>query len=153
MKNFPANITIRYANPQDGPRIDVYYAGYRHGPLFAASQTVVLAEAKDTIIGVVRLCEERGYALLRTMRVDEPYQGQGIGKRLLEAFEDLVRNRDCYCLSFSYLEDFYGWIGFQRIPASDLPPHLKERLQGYRERIGEGIPLKRDADPAHPEPR
>lgn len=86
MKNFPANITIRYANPQDGPRIDVYYAGYRHGPLFAASQTVVLAEAKDTIIGVVRLCEERGYALLRTMRVDEPYQGQGIGKRLLEAF-------------------------------------------------------------------
>jgi len=103
----------------------------------------VLAEDEQRLIGVIRLCLESGHAILRTMRVSESYRGQGIGKRMLGAFEVLVSARDCYCLPFAHLTGFYGRIGFKPIPVEQAPPHLQERYKKYRDEGADILVMKR----------
>lgn len=69
--------------------------------------------------------------MLRGMNVRYEHQWQGIGKRMLVELQEHIVGRDCYCLPFSHLEDFYGTIGFDKIAIDQAPDHLAKRFERY----------------------
>ena len=139
-------VHIRVGDRLDCDRVNAFYSEEGHSVRVFATERFVLAEDEQRLIGVVRLCLENGHAILRTMRVSESYRGQRIGTRMLEAFEDLVSERDCYCLPFAHLTDFYGRIGFTAIPIEQAPAHLQERYAGYRDSGADMLVMKRAAN-------
>ena len=73
--------------------------------------------------------------MLRTMMVDEAHRRRGLGRTLLDVYAryvDALGVRDIFCLPFAPLGDFYGTIGFRRVPSEDAPPFLRARLNRYR---------------------
>lgn len=92
---------------------------------------IVCAEKNKTIIGVVRLCLENNVLVLRGMYVSKKYQKLGIGTGLLTYIDKKIGKRKCYCIPYSYLENFYRRIGFKKIKPSSSPKHLFQRYQLY----------------------
>ncbi len=140
-------ITIRRADiGAEAGRINLFYVGRGSMTSVNNDLAVYIAEDAGVIIGAVRLCREEGRTLLRTMHVDAAYRGRGIGRRLLEAFQEAVRDVECYCIPFQHLVRFYGMIGFATIPPEQAPPHIQERLRQYRARGMNGIVMRREKD-------
>ena len=119
--------------------------GYRGG--LADADRPVIAVADDQVIGVVRLVTKPRIQLLRGMFIDEPYRGQGIGRRMLRVFEPLIGPGACFMTCPPRLVHFYGGIGFRVIPDAESPLFLQERVAGYREQHGDQVILRRD-DPS-----
>lgn len=93
-----------------------------------------IAHSRERIVGCVRFCVEEGTPMLRTMYVDSTYRGQGIGRMLLQAFENhLEKNKikNVFCLPYVHLEKFYGSIGFKIVQSSEVPQFLIERSAVY----------------------
>ena len=146
-RKFGTLIHIRVGDKSDNDRVNAFYSAEGRSARVSATERFVLAEDEHRLIGVIRLCLEGGHAILRTMRViSEGYRGQGIGKRMLGAFEGLVSERDCYCLPFAHLTGFYGRIGFKTIPIEQAPPHLQERYKKYRDEGADMLVMKRAAN-------
>jgi len=92
---------------------------------------VVLAMLNDEILGVVRLCFEHGFYVLRTMQVHPNFQRKGIGFEILKKFEhtlEELRIDESYCFAFAHLEKFYGHIGYRKIDNAMAPQFLQQRL-------------------------
>ena len=102
------------------------------------TDTIVLAEVDGAILGVVRLCEEHEFLVLRGMRVRTDSQRHGFGSRLLAVAAELIGGRCCYCLPFAHLTAFYARAGFVPVPEEQLPPFLRARSERYR-RTGDDI--------------
>ena len=94
----------------------------------AATEELVLEREDSRVVAVARLATEHGVLVLRTMVVADGSRRRGIGSDLLERASNAISGRTCYCIAWSYLEDFYGRAGFRRVAADQLPPHLRERL-------------------------
>lgn len=95
-----------------------------------------LAMAQERLVGTVRYCVEENTPLLRSMRVDTEFHGQGIGRQLLKNFESYLEERkirNTYCLPYGHLDKFYRIIEFQTVEWQDTPSFLKERLLTYRQ--------------------
>ena len=137
---------IRVTDGQDKARIDAFYASEGRRTQVGLSETFVVAEANGCLVGVVRLCEEEGHCVLRTMRVQAAFRGKGFGRRMLQAFASLVAGRDCYCLPFDHLTQFYGQIGFRSIPPASAPLHLRERLAANRSKGEKMLVMLRPAE-------
>ncbi len=84
------------------------------------------------LIGVVRLSEEFEVTVLRGMRVKDSMQRQGVGTLMLEATEKMLAGKDCYCLPYRHLRDFYGQASFREVDASSIPDGFRERFSKYR---------------------
>ena len=121
--------TIRVTDGREKARVDAFYASEGRRTRIVLAEKLVVAEENGVIVGVVRLCEEEGHGVLRTMRVREAWRGQGLGTGMLKAFAPLVAGRDCYGLPFDHLTQFYAQIGFRSIPKASAPRHLWERLE------------------------
>jgi len=106
---------------------------------------IFIAEDEGRLLGAVRLCQEEGILVLRTMRVAASHQRQGIGSRLLRALVRELAGQDCYLLGYAHLEGLYGLEGFAKIEAATLPPHLQERLKLYLAEWSDLIPMRRTA--------
>lgn len=146
MRSSNSPIAIRRAAPTEAGRINLFYAARGYATSVDADTGVFIAEDDGVIIGVVRLCREEGHTILRTMHVHADHRGRGIGRRLLEAFQEAVRDTDCYCIPYAHLVDFYGAIGFRQIAPEQAPPHLRERMQEYRGRGLDAIIMMRKDD-------
>jgi len=105
-------ITVRLGMAVDIERMQAFYAVHGSSARISSHEQWVLAEDEDRLIGVVRLCTEHGQRILRTMRVSDAYQRQGIGKRMLRVLVSLLQGHACYCLPFAHPVAFYGGIGF-----------------------------------------
>jgi N-acetylglutamate synthase-like GNAT family acetyltransferase len=95
------------------------------------SDKIVMAISEEKIVGVVRLCFEQGYYVLRTMQVHPNFQRKGIGLEILQEFERTLEKlgiHESYCFAFAHLEKFYGSIGYIKINNSEAPQFLQERL-------------------------
>lgn len=136
-------MNIRAGMAADVDRVNSFYARQATTARVTADEQVVLAEQNDHVVGVVRLCLEHGHLVLRTMRVREDLQRKGIGKQRLRFLESLLNGRECYCLPYAHLTEFYGVIGFLGIPEEEAPLHLQERLNRYRAQGGNVIVMKR----------
>jgi N-acetylglutamate synthase-like GNAT family acetyltransferase len=121
---------IRKASQSDARAIGELYASL--SPNIRIEEEIqVIAEEDGTAIGIVRLVEEEGALVLRGMNVREDYQRQGIGTQMLVEVEKHIGERECYCLPFPYLENFYGMIGFEKIGVDQVPKFLAQRLERY----------------------
>ena len=96
--------------------------------------TVLVARLNTETVGAVRLCFEEGTYVLRTMQIKNDLQGKGVGRLMLNHFENLIKDRSIqriYCMPFAHLEYFYGLIGFKKIESSQAPSLLQRRIQDF----------------------
>lgn len=135
---------VRVARPAefDAARSCYLRNGYSGG--LDEADRPVIALVDELVIGVVRLVSKPRIQLLRGMFIDEPYRGQGIGRRMLQVFEPLIAPGPCFMTCRTGLLHFYGGIGFRPIPDEQSPIFLRERVAGYRERHGDQVILRRD---------
>ncbi len=124
-------ISIHEASEADHRDVAAFYerCGYLGG--LRANDTNLVAERAGSLVGVVRLCSEHGIVVLRGMQVLPDFQRQGIGLGLLDECLPRVNDAICYCIPWSYLEQFYGSGGFERCEPRDVPGFLSERYSGY----------------------
>ena len=100
----------------------------------AKSDDIVITRAnnENQIIGALRLCPVGGSWLLRSMCIDEKFQGQGIGRNMLDNIRDTLLSKSCYCFPYTYLENFYEQAGFQVIDAADATAEIQTLFEQYR---------------------
>jgi len=126
------NITVRIAQYCDVNRVLTAYETWGYGGGMKAEDTVWLAEVADELIGIVRIAPEEGTLVLRGMRLGEQWRRRGVGSRMLRVVAEWLGNRECYCLPYTHLVEFYGQIGFVEIAPAATPSFLAERLTEYR---------------------
>ena len=143
-----ARVQLRQAGDVDTPRLLAFFqeVGYTGG--VEPVDEVILAEEEGRIIGALRLCQEQGTLVLRGMRVQEEWQRQGIGTRMLQVAGERIGGRTCYCLPHPYLEGIYGRIGFVPVKPASAPRFLRLRQAEYRERGLEALLMKRVSKPS-----
>ena len=108
-----------------------------------ARDTVLAAVRASTLVGVVRLCPEHGVVVLRGMQVLPDFERQGIGLDLLDKCLPKVNDSLCYCIPWSYLEQFYSSGGFERSEPADVPGFLSRRYFGYLQKGRDVILMQR----------
>jgi GNAT superfamily N-acetyltransferase len=128
------SVEIRRAAADDLDRARRFYLGRGYGGGIRPEDTVLLAEQDGQLAGIVRLAREHGAVVLRGMQVDPAFQRRRIGTRLLAVIADELGERDCYCIPYAHLVEFYGQIGFRPIEPDDAPAFLAERIEEYRGR-------------------
>ncbi|MCB0357339.1 MAG: GNAT family N-acetyltransferase [Bdellovibrionales bacterium] len=105
-----------------------FYSSVGYFTEIQAKDIVFSAYKKNKIIGLVRLSPENNLLVLRGMMISQRHQRKGVGSLLLKELEKTLSYQDCFCLPHSWLESFYGQIGFQKINESTAPQFLQERL-------------------------
>ena len=91
-------------------------------------EQIVVAREGNDVVAAVRLFPEASTMLLRTMVVARSLRGRGVGATLLREFSKRIGARECYCFPWTYLDGFYGSIGFRRIADAEVPAPLRHRL-------------------------
>lgn len=136
-------ISIHEASEAERPDIAEFYGrcGYMGG--LRAKDTVLAAVRASSLVGVVRLCPAHGVVVLRGMQVLPDFQRQGIGRGLLDTCLPKVIDSLCYCIPWSYLEQFYGSGGFERCEPADVPGFLSRRYCGYIQKGRDVILMQR----------
>jgi N-acetylglutamate synthase-like GNAT family acetyltransferase len=134
------SVTVGMVGGGERAEVEAFYRREleREVPL-ERDQEVFAARDGDGIVAALRLCPEAGTLLLRTVVVAEGRRGQGIGRALLLAASTAIGPRECWCFPWSYLEGFYGAIGFVRVSADTVPAALRHRT------MSEGIATYRAA--------
>jgi N-acetylglutamate synthase-like GNAT family acetyltransferase len=143
-----AIVAIRRACSEEIERIVTFYHHDNdYKPTIGPSDVIIVAENKEVLCGVVRLCKENEVLVLRGMRVGDGMRKQGIGTGLLEAVEAVINERECFCIPHRYLCSFYGHIGFRKIETSEAPSFLRERCAEYRHKYGLDVIIMRRSNP------
>ncbi len=126
------DVVIRAGGSHDLNTIALLYKETDYGGGMSDQDRFVLAEHEGELIGVVRLSEEFEVTVLRGMRVKDSMQREGVGTLMLEATENMIAGKDCYCLPYRHLRDFYGQASFLEVDASFIPDGFRERFSKYR---------------------
>ena len=80
---------------------------------------------------------------MRGMRVLEEHRCRGVGKAILNSLVSEGSSRNCYCIPYSYLQQFYAAKGFDKIAPSEAPDFLRDRFRDYRARGLDVIIMRR----------
>jgi GNAT superfamily N-acetyltransferase len=139
---------IRIARLDEHSRVLSIYAAFGYRRAIDPADTVWLAEGGEDAVGIVRVAEEQGTLVLRGMRIVEHARRQRLGTRMLEAIAAWLGDRECYCVPYPHLVDFYGQIGFNVLEPAVAPEFLAERVAEYRRSGQEAILMRRP--PARP---
>ncbi len=123
--------------------LTTFYRITDYGGSVAPGDIVVYATEEERIIGAGRLSEEEGVLVLRGMRVLREQRGRGVGKAILDSLVIEGSSRDCYCIPYSYLRQFYAAKGFDEITPSKAPNFLCDRFRDYRDRGLDVILMRR----------
>lgn len=138
-------IEIALVPPARYDEVAAFYRTVGYGGRLLARDTVVGARDDGGLVGVARLSRECGALVLRGMHVAAGSQRQGIGIRLLEATGNHIGPRDCWCIPYTHLTDFYARIGFIACLPALAPGFIRERFHGYMDRGHEVLIMKREA--------
>ena len=126
--------------------VAAFYESVGYGGNLRAGDSVLAARHSGKLLGVVKLSEEKGVLVLRGMYVEAASQRQGVGGRLLEAAKRQIGTRECWCVPFNHLKEFYSRIGFVECAPETVPGFLAERLREYRDLGHRVIVMKRAAE-------
>jgi GNAT superfamily N-acetyltransferase len=137
------NVQIRVAGPSDFDCVQEAYARFDYMRPIRRDDAIWLAEDGDEVVGVVRIAREEGVLVLRGMRVVDRMQRRGIGTRLLQAVEQWLGERECFCIPYAHLVSFYAQIGFEQIEPEAAPAFLAQRMRDYREKGLDAILMRR----------
>jgi GNAT superfamily N-acetyltransferase len=140
-------IHVRVGGTADREAVARFYVQEGYTVALADTERYVLAEDDGRLVGVVRQSDDGDFTILRTMHVMAAQRGKGIGQRMLASFEPLALARDCYCLPYAGLVDFYGRIGFALVVHSAAPPKLQRRVAGYQAAGLDVVLMQRPAGP------
>ncbi|MBK7961753.1 MAG: GNAT family N-acetyltransferase [Bdellovibrionales bacterium] len=66
---------------------------FKHVEIRSTEAIFVATNGLPEVLGCVRFCVEEGLPLLRSMVVDSPVQGRGIGNKLLRSFEEYLQTK------------------------------------------------------------
>lgn len=121
-----------------------FYEIARYAGEVVEGDDVYFAECDGLKLGVVRIAKEHNISVLRGMQVLAPYQGKGIGQKLLEYIEPALGPEPVYCIPWDHLAKFYNSIGFRVIETAEAPEFLAKRLEGYLHRGRKVLLMKRD---------
>ena len=91
----------------------------------------LVAHVDKVLVGAVGLEVLGDVGLLRSVAVDEPHRGTGLGKRLVEALEEHAKGagvRELYLLTTT-AEDFFAGLGYKRIPREEAPTSIAATAQ------------------------
>ncbi len=124
---------IETLQPDQFAEAQAFYATMDYDYPISADSRVVVARKDTYIYAVVRISPEEGAEVLRGFMVHPDAQRQGLGTLMLHELKKSMGALTCYCLPHSWLEDFYGQIGFETIPAAQLPPGLYQRWQNLKD--------------------
>ena len=122
----------------DGDRaraVEFYREQLGRDVLIADDEELLLERDDGAVIAAVRLAPGHETLELRTMVVHRERRQSGVGTRLLARASSAIGDRECYCLCWSYLEEFYGREGFVRIAPVELPRFLRERFGDGKDQI------------------
>ena len=127
------DVLIRPALPRDVWAISSIIEPYaekgillakQHVALFESVQEFIVAQVGDTIVGCGALhVFWENLAEVRTLALDPPYRGLGIGSALLEQLLDRARTLEIqrvFCLTFEV--DFFERHGFTALPGVEVHP-------------------------------
>ncbi len=128
------SITVQIARPTDLNWILAAYNSWNYQGGVGPDDTAWMAKLGDELIGVVRIVPEKNTLVLRGMRVAEPWRRRGVGSQMLRAIATWLGKRECYCIPYVHLVEFYGQIGFVEIVSTSAPSFLVERLAEYQRR-------------------
>ena len=114
--------------------LEAFYriTGY-NGPVAPEDQVIYVTQKGHTI-GVGRLSGEKDVFVLRGMRVLKENRGRGVGKAILDTLVREASSRDCFCIPYSSLRQFYSAVGFNEIKPSEAPGFLYDRFMQYQVR-------------------
>jgi GNAT superfamily N-acetyltransferase len=138
---------IRIARPDEHSRVLSVYAAAGYRRTIDPADTVWLAEDGEDAVGIVRVAAEQGTLVLRGMRIAQHARRQRLGTRMLHAIAAWLRDRECYCVPYPHLVDFYGQIGFTVFEPAAAPAFLAERIAEYRRSGQEAILMRRVTAP------
>ena len=99
--------------------------------------------ADDVVKGCVKVEKIHGIRMLRGMYLQKNLQSKGFGTLLIKHIEPVLNEATSYCLPFAHLSEFYGQIGFEKIPCESLPDFLITRFKKYQEMGHKIIAMKR----------
>jgi len=94
----------------------------------------VIAHAGRHLVGSAGLEAYGEAGLLRSVAVDEPHQGTGLGKRLVEALEEHAKEagvRQLYLLTTT-AETFFAGLGYKSVARGEAPAAIAATAQ-FRE--------------------
>lgn len=126
-------VAVRAPDASEFPRLRELYVDWGYDGGMGEADRVFAAELGDHVVGLVRLTDEDGTLMLRGCFVDPARRGQGIGRQLLKAFLIALQERECYCVPFRHLTEFYGSAGFVEVPERSAPAFLQGRAETYRQ--------------------
>ena len=119
---------------------NVESTGYRD----ARDLSCFVRDAEGTLVAGIDGFTWGGYAHVAVLWVSEPFRGQGLGRRLLEAAEAEARERGCTSIVLSSHEfqapGFYEKVGYHPVGATEDTPvgfrelHFQKRLVAGEER-------------------
>lgn len=142
-------LLIRTWRPEEElARVRDAYSAWGYDTGAQPGDTVYVVEREGHVIGLVRRTAEGGTLMLRGMRVAPEAQRQGVGTRMLEAFVAELSGRECFCISYAHLVDFYGQYGFEVESPDRAPAFLADRLARYRTK-GLNVIIMRRPPAAH----
>lgn len=105
--------------------------------------------AGNLVKGCVKVEKVHGVHMLRGMYLEKNLQGKGFGTLLIKHIELVLNETTSYCLPFAHLSEFYGQIGFEKIPCESLPDFLVTRFKKYQEMGHKIIAMKRKQVMSH----
>lgn len=142
------SLSVRIAEPSDAPQIHAAYERWNYSHHLAPDDVFWLAEDTHELIGMVRIAYENGVHVLRGMRVAPQWQRRGVGTRILRSVALWLGKRECYCIPYRYLVQFYERAGFREVAPETGPTFLKDRLKDYRRHGLDVILMLRSGDVA-----
>lgn len=133
MKN-KLNITIEPAAEADLPAILslLERSGLPQDGLSNHLATTLVARTGQTIVGSAALeLYNPVAALLRSVAVDQPFRGRGLGQQLTEAALDLARQHgvDQIYLLTETASDFFPRFGFRPIDRAEVAPEVQQSVE------------------------
>ena len=134
---------IRIARPDEHSYVLSIYAAFGYRRTIDPADTVWLAEKGEDAIGIVRVAAEQGILVLRGMRLAEHARRQRLGTQMLQEIDKWLGDRECYCVPYPHLVDFYGQIGFTVLEPAVAPKFLAERVAEYRRSGQEAILMRK----------
>jgi N-acetylglutamate synthase-like GNAT family acetyltransferase len=137
------NIVIKQIDPAEHASAQEFYTRVGYLQPIKPEDIVFCAFENHRIVGIVRLAPEHDFLVLRGMQIASSRQRNGLGTEMIKVLEKKV-DKLCYCLPHAWLENFYGQIGFKKIPDSEAPPHLYQRLIEGRKIHPKLIVMKRE---------
>jgi GNAT superfamily N-acetyltransferase len=127
------NVVIQCANKGDKKAIQRFYKQQHYSASFMGFDNTYVIKKADVIIAAVivsQIVANHSHYFLHGLVVDKLYQGNGLGKKLVNHVKN--HHHPLCCFTDNTLLAWYEQLNFIQLPATGLTPILLTRYQAYQ---------------------